>query len=63
MNRFVALAALALIVASSLAWGQPAPSAVAGHGDLEIIGGRAGHGDLEIIGGWAGHGDLEIIGG
>ena len=65
MKKTVAtIVAAILISVLGVSTGVHLQAVIAGHGDLEVLGGsQAGHGDLEVLGGLqAGHGDLEVLG-
>ena len=66
MKKTVAAVLAALLISVlGVVTGVHLQTVIAGHGDLEVLGGsQAGHGDLEVLGGsQAGHGDLEVLGG
>lgn len=62
MKTTIAIALAVLLLGTSGVVVADRSATVAGHGDVEALGGWAGHGDVEALGGWAGHGDVEALG-
>jgi hypothetical protein len=63
-RTLVAIMAAVTISVPGVVSGVHLRAMIAGHGDLEVLGGpQAGHGDLEVLGeSQDGHGDLEVLG-